>query len=142
MEQGELKLKRKRRTSAQIEKERLEWEERFKKKYTEIKNRLQKEINQIIIPLFNQGDYEIKIISAEIEDMQLNVGSNIANIYLFIKFTSKDKETENNFRKKGFYPYFLLSPFYSLVRKKLREVYNQRVGVSQEQMNYKIIPFS
>jgi hypothetical protein len=70
----------------------------------------------------------------------LNVGGNIANIYPKIVFTAIDDEMAEYFRKNGFFPYIVLDPFYSLLRKKLFDVFNRRVGVSQERINYEYIP--
>jgi hypothetical protein len=140
LEQNSDKPKRKRRSSEEIEKERLEWEEGYMKRREEVKNKLQKAIDEEIIPFFNSESWRIKIISSEIQDIALNVGPNIANIYPKIVFTAIDDEMAEYFRKNGFFPYIVLDPFYSLLRRKLFDVFNRRVGVSQERINYEYIP--
>ena len=141
-EQISEKPKRKRRTSLEIQKEKEEWEKGYREKFFKVKNKLQEVIDNVVIPEFNSQGRNIKIVSSEIDDLVLNVGRNLANIYPKIKFTSKDQEYENYLKKNGFFPYFLLSPFYNLLREKLNNVYkNERIGVSQENMNYEYIPY-
>lgn len=141
-EQISEKPKRKRRTSYEIEKEEKEWQKLYNQRLQKVKNKLQSVIDNIVIPEFNKQGRDIKILSTEIEDLVLNVGPNLANIYPKITFTSKNQEVENYFKKNGFSPYFLLSPFYNLLREKLNKIdEKKRIGVSQEVINYEYLPF-
>lgn len=134
--------KRKRRTSAEIEKEREEWDRNYREKLHQVKNKIQEIIDNSIIPEFNNEPRKIKILSSEIDDIVLNVGGNLANIYPKIVFSPTNEEVQKDFVKNGFFPYILLAPFYNLLRERLQYVFDKRrIGVSQENINYEIIPF-